>query len=190
MVQVKKEHVRARIIEAAEYLFSRDSYHRILISKIAKRAHVSPATIYTYFSSKFDLISQIYIPILLEQLDRIEHDAAQIQDAQERVIYVLQRFWLDCTRSNGLMSHNFIQALTLLDDRSDYSDKSKKLIEDKLYNALALTKTNTSLSASKIRSLMSLLLMTFDGFSINSTLKDFTEEENEAIRSLAILITR
>jgi AcrR family transcriptional regulator len=49
----------ASILKAAETIFSRKGFHSATIAEIAKRAKVSEATIYEYFTSKEELLFQI-----------------------------------------------------------------------------------------------------------------------------------
>ncbi len=52
---------RQRIMESALELFAEDGYAHTSIDKIAKHAKISKGLLYTYFSSKEDLLQQILI---------------------------------------------------------------------------------------------------------------------------------
>ena len=49
----------AAILRAAESIFARKGFHTATIAEIAKKAKVSEATIYEYFSTKEDLLFEI-----------------------------------------------------------------------------------------------------------------------------------
>ena len=67
----------ARILEAAADLFSRQPFHKVLLSDVARTAAVGKGTLYLYFSSKEDLYFGVLFrefDNLLERLKRIEAD--------------------------------------------------------------------------------------------------------------------
>jgi len=43
---------RDKIIESASVLFSRKSYHEVMMEEVAKLASIAKGTVYNYFSSK------------------------------------------------------------------------------------------------------------------------------------------
>ncbi|MEM7133645.1 MAG: TetR/AcrR family transcriptional regulator [Chloroflexota bacterium] len=51
------------IVDAAMYLITTDGFAETSMSKIAKAAKVSPATIYVYFENKEDLLNQLYLTV-------------------------------------------------------------------------------------------------------------------------------
>ncbi|MBU2996267.1 TetR/AcrR family transcriptional regulator [Cellulophaga baltica] len=51
------------LINATITLVNNDGFHAAPMSKIAKMANVSPATIYLYFKSKQDLVNQTYLQV-------------------------------------------------------------------------------------------------------------------------------
>ncbi|TVZ14316.1 TetR/AcrR family transcriptional regulator [Maribacter sp. MAR_2009_72] len=54
---------RNALIEATIELVNNDGFHATPMSKIAKMANVSPATIYLYFDNKQDLVNKTYIEV-------------------------------------------------------------------------------------------------------------------------------
>ena len=75
-VRVKDDIKRNAIIEATVSLVDEIGFASSSVSKIAKRANVSPATIYIYFKNKEDLLVSTYVDIkicmanaILEGLD-------------------------------------------------------------------------------------------------------------------------
>jgi AcrR family transcriptional regulator len=64
MAQLQKSiDKRNALIKAIIELVNNNGFHATSMSKIAKMAHVSPATIYLYFENKQDLINKTYIEV-------------------------------------------------------------------------------------------------------------------------------
>jgi AcrR family transcriptional regulator len=62
MPKVSEEHLDARrkqIVDAAIVCFARDGFHRATMQDICREAQLSPGAIYSYFSSKDDLVEAI-----------------------------------------------------------------------------------------------------------------------------------
>ena len=54
---------RQALVDATIQLVNEDGFHNAPMSKIAKMASVSPATIYLYFENKQDLINKVFIEV-------------------------------------------------------------------------------------------------------------------------------
>lgn len=64
MAKLKKSiDKRNALIKATIELVNNNGFHAAPMSKIAKMANVSPATIYLYFENKQDLVNQTYIEV-------------------------------------------------------------------------------------------------------------------------------
>lgn len=61
---------RLSILKAAEKIFSRKGFHEATVSDIAKKANVSEATIYEYFTSKEELLFSIPAEIVREYQEK------------------------------------------------------------------------------------------------------------------------
>ena len=61
IVRVKDNNKRRAICDAAIRLINENGFADTSMSKIAKAANVSPATIYVYFKNKEELLNQIYL---------------------------------------------------------------------------------------------------------------------------------
>ncbi|MBT2162888.1 TetR/AcrR family transcriptional regulator [Zobellia barbeyronii] len=59
----KGEIKRNALVKATIELVNNSGFHAAPMSKIAKMANVSPATIYLYFENKQDLVNQVYIEV-------------------------------------------------------------------------------------------------------------------------------
>lgn len=60
---------RNALIKATIELVNNSGFHATPMSKIAKMANVSPATIYLYFENKQDLVNQTYIEVKTKYTD-------------------------------------------------------------------------------------------------------------------------
>lgn len=59
--RTKSNEKRIALLNATLYLVNNNGFHDAPMSKIAKMADVSPATIYIYFENKQDLINKLYL---------------------------------------------------------------------------------------------------------------------------------
>ena len=55
----EKEELKQRILDAARELFVRDGYENVSMRKIAEKIEYSPATIYTYFEDKDEILDSL-----------------------------------------------------------------------------------------------------------------------------------
>lgn len=62
-IRQKCDKKRKALLNATLNLVNNNGFHDAPMSKIAKMAEVSPATIYIYFENKQDLINQLYLEI-------------------------------------------------------------------------------------------------------------------------------
>lgn len=82
---------RHAILRAAETIFANKGFHEATISDIAKRAHVSEATIYEYFSSKEELLFSIPEVITREHLEKSHEVLQYIQGAANKLRVIIYR---------------------------------------------------------------------------------------------------
>ena len=61
--RVKSPDKRKALLKATLSLINNNGFHAAPMSKIAKLAKVSPATIYIYFENKQDLVNQLYLEV-------------------------------------------------------------------------------------------------------------------------------
>ncbi len=71
IVEVKKKNKkiekRERILEAAAILFSRKSYHEVMVDDVAKHAKIAKGTVYNYFNSK----EELYFSIMRQRMEKL-----------------------------------------------------------------------------------------------------------------------
>ena len=87
-----RENKRSQIIGAAIECFANKGYHAVSISEIAKNACISKGLMYNYFSSKDELLRNIFHEIMSVMLKMFDPDENGISDNDELVLY-LDRFF-------------------------------------------------------------------------------------------------
>ncbi len=82
-MRIRDDQKREAICRAAIDLINSNGFEDTSISKIAKRAYVSPATIYVYFANKEDLLNQIYLKVRLEMSSAMMEGLDEFQPVEE-----------------------------------------------------------------------------------------------------------
>lgn len=72
--RVKSPDKRKALLKATLSLVNNNGFHAAPMSKIAKLAKVSPATIYIYFENKQDLINQLYLEVKADFSEQAFHN--------------------------------------------------------------------------------------------------------------------
>ncbi len=90
-MRYKDEEKRDAIIRATVKLVNEIGFVSASVSKIAKEANVSPATIYVYYKNKEDLLVSTYIQIK-QQLSKV---IIKDFDAEEPIRDILKKIWLN-----------------------------------------------------------------------------------------------
>lgn len=89
---------RASLLNATLSLVINNGFHDAPMSKIAKIANVSPATIYIYFKNKQDLVDQLYLEVKKHFCDFAFKDfdaAASIEDSFKVIWHNMAQFKLE-----------------------------------------------------------------------------------------------
>lgn len=81
----------AAILKAAENIFARKGFQTATISDIAKKAKVSEATIYEYFSSKEDLLFAIPAEIVRQYQEKNREILPYIRGASNKLRFLIHR---------------------------------------------------------------------------------------------------
>ena len=87
----KKPAKGAVILKAAEYIFAQKGFHEATISDIAKKAEVSEATIYEYFSSKEELLFTIPAETIHQYQEKNLEILEYIQGAANKLKFLIYR---------------------------------------------------------------------------------------------------
>ena len=89
--RVKSNEKRIALLNATLSLVINNGFHDAPMSKIAKLAEVSPATIYIYFENKQDLINQLY----LELKATFSTQAFKNYDVNQPIKESFQQIWFN-----------------------------------------------------------------------------------------------
>ena len=121
---------RAAILEATLALISEHGFHGTAMSMIAEKADVGAGTIYRYFDSKEDLITQLYLEIKREKGEAFLEGYAEDLSLRER----FRTLWRN-------MLHYYIdhpQELTFMEqfDNSPYMNAEVKAAFSEQYEPL------------------------------------------------------
>ena len=81
----------AAILKAAENIFAKKGFHEATISDIAKKAEVSEATIYEYFSSKEELLFSIPAQTIHQYQEKNLEILEYIQGAANKLRFLIYR---------------------------------------------------------------------------------------------------
>ena len=81
----------AAILRAAQHIFAKKGFQAATVSDIAKKAKVSDATIYEYFSSKEELLFSIPAETIREYHEKNREILPHIQGAANKLRFLIQR---------------------------------------------------------------------------------------------------
>jgi len=87
----KKTAKWSAILNAAESIFAKEGFHAATVSSIAKKAHVSEATIYEYFSTKEELLFSIPAEKILQYQRENREMLRYIQGAVNKLRFLIYR---------------------------------------------------------------------------------------------------
>jgi AcrR family transcriptional regulator len=164
MVQRKKADVRDAILKAAFDLFSEQGYSETSIPAIARRAGISTANVYVYFTSKIDILFTLYAPWLDERLEKLGRSLRRVSDPQERLRKLLLALWRDLPRESNGFANNVIQAVSTSRRNGDYSPRLRQVFQGRVAGWMRECLDVTSRESEMIAGVA---LMAFDGFAMN-----------------------
>jgi len=98
---------RSSLLQATLSLVNNSGFHDAPMSKIAKLAGVSPATIYIYFTNKQDLVNQLYLEIkrnFSTYAFKNHNKELSVEDGFELIWYNIAQFKLDQVEEANFLS--------------------------------------------------------------------------------------
>ncbi len=95
----EKQKLKQQILDAARELFVRDGYESVSMRKIADKIEYSPATIYTYFKHKDEILDclceETFLKLHLEKLAGVHKMKGDTLEALKKGMETYIRFGLD-----------------------------------------------------------------------------------------------
>ena len=86
MVRVRTEEKRREIVKVASELFQEHGYERTSMSMISEKLGGSKATLYGYFGSKEEILSQVLVYDVTEEADRLMNEFLGSRNLREGLI--------------------------------------------------------------------------------------------------------
>jgi TetR/AcrR family fatty acid metabolism transcriptional regulator len=128
---------RLAILKAAESIFSKKGFQGATVSSIAKKAHVSEATIYDYFSTKEELLFSIPAEKILDYQKKNREILQYIQGATNKLRFLvyrhLQLYQPDTAYANVAM-------LILKTNRNFLNTEAYKVVQASARNTIEVLK--------------------------------------------------
>ncbi len=95
----EKQELKQQILDAARQLFVREGYENVSMRKIANKIEYSPATIYTYFQDKDEILDclceETFLKLHLEKSTAIDQTEGDSLQALKKGMETYIRFGLD-----------------------------------------------------------------------------------------------
>ena len=105
--RIKSIEKRTALLNATLTLINNNGFHDAPMSKIAKLAGISPATIYIYFECKQDLINQLYLEVK-ENFSKHAflnfNNKLPVKKGFEQIWYQIANFKLTCIEEANFLS--------------------------------------------------------------------------------------
>src|SRR2546425_11460797 len=96
---LEKQELKQQILDAARELFVREGYENVSMRKIADKIEYSPATIYTYFKDKDDILDclceETFLKLHLEKLAAVQRMKGDTLELLKKGMETYIRFGLD-----------------------------------------------------------------------------------------------
>jgi AcrR family transcriptional regulator len=188
MAQVKKPAVREAILGAAYQLFRDQGYNGTTLSQIAAEAEISTANLYSYFSSKFDILYSIYDPWLRDRFKRLELELAAIRSPRKRLRHLVAVIWRDIPAEENGFANNIIQAVSGASSEEEYDPSLLRMAEEFISRMLREMLPPDRLKVVDVRSMSHVILMAFDGFAMNVHVNRDASCGDDEIEMLCTLI--
>ena len=185
MVQVKKPQARAAILDAAQRLFRRQSYHTTTLAQIARAAGMSTANLYVYFDSKLDILYAVYEPWMHARLDLLQKKVKQTDAPLQRVRLILRTLWRDIPAEENGFVNNIVQALSTAGPGETYKPALLNYMEERIGAMIREALPAARRSVVDKTRLAHLLVMALDGFSIHNHINPGGAADNATINAMA-----
>lgn len=167
MPQVKKEDIRLAILEASHALFLEKGYVDTTMVQIAKRAGISHANIYSYFSAKLQVFFCVYETWFKARITALEAQVMAAHGAHDRMRTLLGGLLVETPRLDNGFSHNLVQALATVSPGDPYDPSLLQWFRERLSGMLAASAPSLARDGVRRARLIDMLVLTFDGCLVN-----------------------
>lgn len=167
MPQVKKEDIRLAILEASHALFLEKGYVDTTMVQIAKRAGISHANIYSYFTAKLQVFFCVYERWFKARITALEAEVLAAHGAQARMRRLLAGVLVETPRLDNGFSHNLVQALATVSPGDPYDPSLLQWFRERLSAMLAASAPSLARDSVRRARLVDMLVLTFDGCLVN-----------------------
>ncbi|VVE39523.1 TetR/AcrR family transcriptional regulator [Pandoraea horticolens] len=167
MPQVKKEDIRLAILEASHALFLEKGYVDTTMVQIAKRAGISHANIYSYFTAKLQVFFCVYEKWFKARITVLESDVMAAHGAHARMRTLLGGLLVQTPRLDNGFSHNLVQALATVTPGDPYDSSLLQWFRERLSSMLAACAPSLARDGVRRARLVDILVLTFDGCLVN-----------------------
>jgi AcrR family transcriptional regulator len=170
MVQVKKEAIRQRILDAAAILFEEKGFIGCTVGDIAKRAGISASSVYVYYASKLEICFEVFTPLVAARFEEMISISAGIKDHRHRLTFILTRYWRDWPVERGNYIRSLLQAQIVYNREEGYDTSMYFMTRDRLGDLLFGCLPDDRKPLFDKNALAHLVIMAFDGFAMNGHL--------------------
>jgi AcrR family transcriptional regulator len=167
MPQVKKEDIRLAILEASHALFMEKGYVDTTMVQIAKRAGISHANIYSYFTAKLQVFFCVYEKWFKARITVLEAEVMAAHGPDARMRALLSGLLVQMPRLDNGFSHNLVQALATVSPGDPYDPSLLQWFRERLSSMLAASAPSLARDGVRRARLVDMLVLTFDGCLVN-----------------------
>ncbi|VVE01061.1 TetR/AcrR family transcriptional regulator [Pandoraea capi] len=167
MPQVKKEDIRLAILEASHALFLEKGYVDTTMVQIAKRAGISHANIYSYFTAKLQVFFCVYEKWFKARISALETEVMSAHGAHARMRTLLAGLLVETPRLDNGFSHNLVQALATVSPGDPYDPSLLQWFRERLSAMLAASAPSLARDSVRRARLIDMLVLIFDGCLVN-----------------------
>lgn len=120
MAQVKKEEIHSAILDSAFKLFTVHGYSSTTVPMIARGAGISPPNVYSYFSSKLQILYAIHDPWMRARFAALDQDLRSRRSPARRLRRIFEVLWRELPAHEEGFANNVIQAISTATPSDEY----------------------------------------------------------------------
>ena len=181
MVQVLKETVRVKIVNAAEVHFARSGFRKATIKDIAQEANVSIGNVYKYYPNKKSLFEAIITPEFVEKFSRLTRNRISAFEISQKEHSPHPYLDNEAGELLHFLIENRLKAVILLarSAGTKYEDFSQQYVEAMVAQAIdRISEQHPQLEISPLLQFMLKKVLTNSVRGIVSTLEHFEDSES------------